>query len=478
MMNAKVMEISRQLSEIGRKIDAWLESLSEISALFFDPVYLSIHTIYTRLDKKKDLRVINLYDVYPMFFIEVPVIRGVRFSGKTLKISPGTLIKLNTLKRMREGAKIYKKYPYTLITYANVEYKKISEELMSFVYYTLQMYFKPIIFIEEKSVAGKKIYYDYIFPNPCSLVCIGREDYDTKTIISPFTSFFILLTKERRIINKSPFGKNFKCYCVKSYLFAVNPSTYDVKYLGPFPTLIPEDLADDGLIKLMKDSKDAIFGFFGGFLVYESPPVLWFHNIIKKDFSQEGYILLIFEQPLIPLEYYFKLFSAINIGNYILEFEDYVNELKYAAGRIPFVPVFQGSSQIAENLERNFYSAQNRYEHKYKGKKYDEMNFKMEDRLMRQLLEGFFEQIFLESGVNIKIFDLLFFLYAYQAESTPKELYNELRRDLSIIKNLSMWPSRDEYKEIVSLNKYSRVNKKINEIIRDLVNKYDLWIVL
>ena len=203
MMNAKVIEISRQLSEIGRKIDAWLESLSEISALFFDPVYLSIHTIYTRLDERRDLRVINLYDVYPMFFIEVPVIRGVRSSGKTLKISPGTLIKLNTLKRMREGAKIYRKYPYTLITYANIESKEISEELMSFVYYTLQMYFKPIIFIEEKSVGGKKIYYDYIFPNPRSLVCIGREDYNTRTIVSPFTSFFILLTKERRIINKS-----------------------------------------------------------------------------------------------------------------------------------------------------------------------------------------------------------------------------------------------------------------------------------
>ena len=106
------------------------------------------------------------------------------------------------------------------------------------------------------------------------------------------------------------------------------------------------------------------------------------------------------------------------------------------------------------------------------------MKLQMEDKLMRQLLNEYFEEIFLQSGKNIKIFDLLFFLYAYLVGNTPKELYNKLNERLSMVKSTAIWSSENEFKEIVSLNKYSRINKKINNIIKALIYKYDLWIVL
>ncbi|WP_456472030.1 hypothetical protein [Methanocaldococcus sp.] len=271
---------------------------------FIYDIYLEIKNRHIDYNSSRPRIMFNLYNLYPLSFIELPIVRGVR--TRLNKDLSSSIVSIKKLQTGRRDSDIYKKYPGTLITYGKVD---IVENLnLPFILkYFPYLYSKPLLYIEDIKTNKHLWHLNCIVPNVTSFLSISNEIGEVEYLM-PFSGAVFLDYSNKKISKRKVFGHKMKCLELFGHLLFINRKTLNVRYFGPFPIVVPKtSLTDDTLINI---NSDILITNAQGFINFRDKGYLL--NNIK---IESGYILILNELPYIPELYSLANFGSIHLDN-------------------------------------------------------------------------------------------------------------------------------------------------------------------
>ena len=314
------MEVKRKIEMLSKTILEHIKKVDELIEYSYSDGYYDIHGIPFVYDmyleikdrhidyKSKRPRIMfNLYGNYPLSFIELPVVRGVR-TKLDIDLS-SSIVRIKKLQTGRGNSRIYKRYPGTLITYGKVDIIE-NPNLPFIVKYFSHLYSKPLLYMKDIEINKRLWHLNCVIPNITSFLAISNEIGEVEYLM-PFSGVVFLDYSNKKTSKRKIFGNEMKCLEISGHLLFIHKKTLNVRYFGPFPVVIPKtSLTDDALINV---NNDMLITHVQGFINFGNKGYLL--NDIK---NESGYILILNEFPFLPELYSLANFGFIQMENIIL----------------------------------------------------------------------------------------------------------------------------------------------------------------
>ncbi|WP_456371829.1 hypothetical protein [Methanocaldococcus sp.] len=449
----RIETMSKNILNCIEKVDQDIESVYsdgyyEIHATpFIYDMYLEIKDQYIDFSSKRPRCIFNLYNIYPLSFIELPLIRGVRTKLDTLDLS-SKVIGIKKLQTKKGDSILYKKYPGTLITYGIVDI--IENIKLPFILdYFTYLYSKPLLHVETIKFNKNLWHLNVILPNITSFLTISN-DLGEYEYLMPFSGVIFLDYSNKKFSQRRIFGYNIKCLELAGHLLFINRNTLEVRYFGPFPIIIPKTtLTDDTLINV---NHDIVITHVQGFINFKNKGYL-INNIKQK--SESGYILILCEIP-----FFLELYVLANFGSIQFEKIKLLNEYI----EIPKIVIdLKKINKINRNIEHaiNVYTKKRYFHNKSILNKINNRNYLSSNEIMKHI------QI---EGSKLWMYHPTFISYLSFSKCSISEIKNLMEID-------NFTNKLGDIQYITSnLIQSFKLYKKIVGIERKITKKYKLWL--